>query len=189
MLQVRFRNFDYKKDMERLFIYMTKEENQILFSHGFQVHNLPMFESWISQKFAQNEYHDFFMIEDAKGNTMGFTFSYEFYVYDAHCKYTLCLYEEWRNLGLGAIAALKMMDYMFKKYPLKRIFVSVFDYNENSIRNNLKGGFEEVGLLPDYRFYGGEFYALHILTITRERFYTQHKRIISKINMIKEKEK
>lgn len=181
MLQVRFRSFDYARDLERLYTYMTKEENQILFSHGFQVHNIPMFERWISEKFAKNEYHDFFMIEDSQGQTIGFTFSYEFFNYDAHCKYTLCLYEEYQNIGLGAVAGIKMMDYLFKKYPLNRIFVSVFDYNKKSIANNLKGGFEEVAVLPDYRFYGGEYFSLHILTISRDDFYKKRQRLISKV--------
>lgn len=181
MFQVKFRSFDYAKDLVPLFNYMMKEENQILFSHGFQIHNLPMFERWISDKFAHNEYHDFFMIEDTQGKIIGFTFSYEFFNYDAHCKYTLCLFEEYQNHGLGAVAGIKMIDYLFRKYPLRRIFVSVFDYNQNSIANNLKGGFEEVAVLPEYRFYGGKYFPLHILTISREKFYSKHERIISKI--------
>ena len=44
MLQVKFRKFDYAKDLVPLFNYMMKEDNQILISHSFQVHNLPMFE-------------------------------------------------------------------------------------------------------------------------------------------------
>ena len=52
--KVKFRSFDYAKDLERLYAYMMKEENQVLFSHSFQVHNLPMFERWISEKFASN---------------------------------------------------------------------------------------------------------------------------------------
>ena len=181
MLTVNFRSFDYSKDLEQLYTFMMKEDNQILFSHGFQVHNLPMFEEWITEKFAHNNYHDFFMIEDGQGRTVGFTFSYDFFSYDAHCKYTLCLYEEFQNYGLGAIAGIKMADYLFRKYPLKRIFVSVFDYNKNSIRNNLKGGFKEVGVLPEYRFSGGEFFSLHILTISRKTFYDKHQKIIKKI--------
>jgi len=181
MLQVIFRYFDYTKDLERLYAYMTKEENQLMFSHSFQLHNLPMFERWISEKFARNEYHDFFMIENSAGETIGFTFSYDFFNYDAHCKYTLCLYEEYQQLGLGAIAGIKMMDYLFKKYPLNRIFVSVFGYNKNSLENNKKGGFEEVAVLPEYRFYGGEYFPLHILTISRQNFYLKHKKIISKL--------
>lgn len=181
MFNVIFRRFDYAKDLERLYTYMMKEENQILFSHGFQIHNIPMFERWISEKFAKNEYHDFFMIENGQGKTIGFTFSYDFFHYDAHCKYTLCLYEEFQNHGLGAIAAIKMMDYLFRKYPLKRIFISVFDYNKTSISNNLKGGFEEVGILPEYRFLGGDYFSLHILTISREKFYKRHQRILEQI--------
>ncbi len=181
MLKVSFRRFDYERDLRRLFDFMMKEENQILFSHSYQVHNLPMFESWISEKFAKNEYHDFFMIEDSLGRTVGFTFSYDFFSYDAHCKFTLCLYEEYQNRGLGTVAAVKMMDYLFCKYPLNRIFISVFDYNTNSMEINLKGGFEEVALLPEYRFYAGKYHSLHILTISRVKFYGKHKRILSKI--------
>lgn len=181
MLQVTFRRFDYEKDLERLFTYMIKEENQMLFSHGFQLHNLPMFEQWISEKFAKNEYHDFFMIENPQEETIGFTFSYEFFPYDSHCKYTLCLYEQYQNFGFGAIAAVKMMDYLFRKYPLKRIFISVFDYNKNSLSSNTKGGFHEVAVLPEYRFHGGEYYALHVLTISREEFYNRHQRILNRI--------
>ena len=190
MFSIKFRSFNYERDLEQLFSYMTKEENQRLFSHAFQVHNLPMFERWISEKFFKGEYHDFFMIEDLQGQDIGFTFSYEFFSYDGHCKYTLCLYEKYQNLGLGAVAALKMIDYLFKKYPLNRIFVSVFDYNKNSLKNNKKGGFEEVAVLPEYRFCGGEYYSLHILTISRNEFYGKYQKIISKIkNMKKEKEK
>jgi len=181
MLRIRFRRFDHARDLKRLFDFMMNESNQILFSHSFTVHDIPMFEIWLSRKLDRNEYHDFFMIEDSNGNTVGFTFSYEFFMYDAHCKYTLCLFEEYRNCGLGVIAGVKMIDYLFRKYPLNRIFVSVFDYNKNSLSSNLKGGFEEVGTFPDYRFYGGEYYSLHILTISRDKFYTKQKKVISNL--------
>ena len=78
------------------------------------------------------------------------------------------------------------MDYLFKKYPLKQILISVFDYNANSLSSNLKGGFEEVGVIPEYRFCDGEYHAMHILRITREKFYEVNKK---RLNMIKEKEK
>ena len=89
MLQVKFRNVDYAKDLKPLYEYMMKDENQRLFSHGFQIHNLPMFERWLFEKFDKNDYHDFFMIESLNGKTVGFTFSYEFFAYDGHCKYTI----------------------------------------------------------------------------------------------------
>lgn len=180
-MKVKLRSFDYKTDLERLFLYMTKEENQTLFSHSFQIHNLAMFEGWITEKFSKNIYHDFFMIENSRGQTVGFTFSYDFFIYDCHCKYSLCLYEEFQSMGLGVYAAVKMMDYLFSKYPLKRIFISVFDYNKNSLSCNLKGGFEEVGILPEYRFSKGRYFSMHILTISRESFYQRYNRTLMKI--------
>ena len=181
MINVRLRRFDYSKDLERLYGYMCREENQILFSNSFQIHNLPMFDRWITEKFAENFYHDFFIIEDGGENALGFTFTYDFNEYSGHCKYTLCLYEEYRDRGLGAVAAVKMLDYLFNKYPLRRVFVSVFDYNEKSLDNNRKGGMREVAVLPEYRYMGGEYHSLHILTISREEFYQKHKKIINRI--------
>lgn len=182
MLKVIFRSFDYRKDMGKLFEYMMNEDNQILFSHGFQMHNLEMFEAWITNKFISGSYHDFFMIENTCGQTIGFTFSYDFFNYDSHCKYTLCLFDQFQNVGYGAVSAVKMIDYLFSKYPLKRVFVSVFDYNANSLENNLKGGFTEVGNMPEYRYKGGEYYSLHILTMSRKDFYDRYHLLIKIIN-------
>jgi len=174
MFKIHFRRFNYSKDLELLYTYMLCEEHQMLFSHSFQSHNINMFEHWLTEKFARNEYHDFFIIENDCHKTIGFTFSYEFFALDAHCKFTLCLLDDYKNIGYGAVAALKMIDYMFKKYPLKRLFVSVFDYNNNSISNITKGGFELNGVLPEYRYHAGEYHSLHIFSLTREKFYSIH---------------
>lgn len=184
MLIVKLRRFDYRKDLKKLYHYMLDEKNQMMFSSGFQLHNIEMFESWITEKFVQNKYHDFFMIENKDGNSIGFTFSYEFFNYDAHCKYTLCLFEEYQDTGYGAVAGIMMMDYLFRNYPLKRIFISVFDYNATSLEINKKGGFEEVGVLPDYRYWGGGYYSLHVLTITRTKFYSKYQYAIDKMKKL-----
>ena len=169
-MTVKFRSIDLKKDIQGLYEYMTDEENQILFSSFFRINDICFFEKWLTEKLIRS-YHDFFMIDNSKGETIGFTFSYEFYLLDLHCKYTLCLYKEYQDIGLGAYAAIKMVDYLFRNYPLQRIFISVYDYNKKSLVYNIKGGFEEVGVLPEYKFYNGKYFPIHILTINREKFY------------------
>lgn len=181
MKPVTFRKFDYSRDSKQLFAFMMNEKNQRLFSHSFQIQTLPQFEQWISEKLTRGEYHDFFMIENPKGETIGFTFSYEFFAYDAHCKYTLCLYDEYQNSGYGALAGAQMMDYLFRKYPLRRIFVSIFNYNHHSLSIHKKGGFTKVATLPEYRFEGGDYHSLHIFTISREEFYTKSRKILEKL--------
>lgn len=173
---------DYKTDIEPLYKYMMDEKNQILFSYAFQINNIYIFEQWLSEKLSR-DYHDFFMIENGQGQCIGFTFSYEFTVLNAHCRYTLCLFDSFQGIGYGAVAGIKMINYLFGKYNLNRIFISIFDYNKKSISNNKKGGFKEVAVLPDYRFYGGDYHALHILTISRDEFYARYEKTINKLNI------
>jgi len=180
MSKLGFRAFDYARDMIPVFNYMTENDSQKWFSHKFQIHNLPMFEQWISRKFSQNFYHDFFMIETISGKTIGFVYSYEFHELDAHCKMTLCLFEEYENNGYGAVAAIKMLNYLFETYPLKQVFTSVFDYNQKSLKLNKKGGFTEVGVLPKYRYWKGEYHDLHILSMTKEYFYERYSKIVTR---------
>ena len=110
---IKFRPFDYRKDSERLYEYMMKEENQILFSHSFQCHNLPMFQEWITAKFSNNTYHDFFIIENSRHIPVGFTFSYEFFENDSHCKYTLCLYEEYQKNAFKRIFLEEIIHHLY----------------------------------------------------------------------------
>ena len=171
MYKVNLRLFEPEKDIRQLYTYMMKPENQMLFSQtAIPVNNLIMFEQWLNDKFHYL-YHDFFIIENKEGDAIGFTYSYEFYPNDGHCKFALCLYEESQNRGYGAVAAIKMLDYLFSLYSLNQVYTTVFDYNQNSLSINKKGGFVEVGILPNYKFYGGQYYSLHYLCLERSKFY------------------
>ena len=181
MYQVTLRPFDYGKDLQPLYRYMTDMEHQKLFSHKFQIHNLPMFQEWLNEKFHRL-YHDFFMIENGKGETVGFTYSYEFMANDRHCKFALCLWDEYKKTGYGAAAACKMMDHLFGNYSLNQVFTTVFDYNPLSLSTNLSAGFEEVGCLPNYRYLKGKYYSLHYLSMERQRFYERFSKLLSRLD-------
>lgn len=170
MRDLVLRKIDYNRDLAILFEYMTDLESQSLLSEQFQINTIQMFDRWLSSRFEMGIYHDFFMIETVGGKTIGFTFSYEFSLANGHCKYTLCLFNEYQGSGLGAKAAIQMMKYLFIAYSLKQIYISVYEYNKESLKANVRGGFEEVGVLPEYRYYAGEYHDLHILRITREKF-------------------
>ena len=111
------------------------------------------------------------MIETACQKIIGFTFSYDFFELDQHCKFTLCLFESFQGKGFGPAAATKMIDFLFRSYPLKQIFISIYEYNTLSLKLNLKAGFKEAGILPNYRYYNGRHHALYILVIDRYSFY------------------
>lgn len=169
MNNITLRPFRYETDLELLFRYMGNMKNQCLFSHKFQINTIQSFERWLTEK-LNVFYHDFFMIENYQQKVIGFTCSYDFFVYDGHCKFMLCLFEDSTYKGAGPIAAAQMLEYLFSFYPLHQVFTTVFSYNANSLSTNLKGGFREVGVLPNYRFLNGQYHSLHFLVMDRTTF-------------------
>jgi len=180
MYNLTLRTFDWRQDSRCLYAFLKEDIYQNYFPNKLKTYNQEAFEKWLSDMFVQEKFHDFFIIESGD-YILGFTFSYDFSSGNEHCHYTLCLYEDYINTGFGAVAGLKMIDYLFKRYPLKQIYISVAGCYKNSLESSKKGGFEEVGILPDYTFVNGEYHSLHILRITRNSFYENNNNRIDKI--------
>lgn len=174
-MKIKFRPFNYQEDLENIYYYMCCGEEQAMLAHKFQISNIEMFRHWLTEKFANRIYNDFFVVVNESGKAIGFTYSYEFHPYDLHCKFAICMYDEYRDKGYGALVAIKVLDYLFESYPLRQIYTSVFDYNSKSLQLNQTAGFLEVGNLPEYRYHKGKYYSLHILMITRQQYYKRKK--------------
>ena len=179
MTTIKLRKYDHTNDAAKLRQFLNDNDNLILSFHTLQPQDFPMFERELCEKAC----HELFMIDectnDVVGNTIGFIFSYEYAVYEGHCKIAWFFYEEYKDCGFDLLAAVKMMDHLFSNFPLSRIFTSVYDYNKNgfnNIKNNLLGRFQEVGCLPNYKFFNGNYHSLHLLTMSRDAFYERYKR-------------
>lgn len=177
MRTLRLRPFQYEKDLECLYAYMYDPAKQALFSHKFQCNTINAFERWFTEM-LHTSYHDFFMIETAGQKTIGFTFSYEFFANDGHCKFTLCLFDGCTDLGYGVLAGAQMLDYLFSSYSLHQVFTTVFGYNLPCLSVHAHAGFRKLGELPNYRFYKGSYYSLHYYVMEREVFYQSAKKLL-----------
>ena len=175
--KIRLRPIQYDNDLIILYSYMSDSCNQKLFSHKFQCNSLCAFERWLSEK-LNSTYHDFFMIEKKDGTLIGFTFSYDYFENDRHCKFTLCLFEDYTKLGYGVLASIQMLDYLFSNYSLNQVFTTVFDYNHDSLSIHRHEGIIKVGELPNYRYHNGSYHALHIFSIEREVFYKYSEKLL-----------
>lgn len=178
-MKIILRNLE-NQDFKPLYEYMINPQNQILFTGVLPFHTFSQFQDWLTER-LRFFYHDFFIISTSNQEAIGFTFSYDFHELDQHCKYTLCLFEQSQRKGYGPAAAIKMMDYLFRTYPLNQIFISVYEYNTVSLNLNLKAGFKEVGVLPCYRYYNGKRYSLYILVMNRSDFYDSVTRLYGNI--------
>lgn len=158
-----------KVDAAFLYKAMTAED-QYLFSTRVRFPSQEAFVCWLQDR-LQGEFHDCYIVRGCPGGEpLGYVHNYDFSLIHGTCQLALYIVPEHRGTGIGAAAALQFMDRLFKAYPLRRLYSTIYDYNKESLRSNLDAGFEEEGALRDYRYYNGRYYDLHYLSMTRERY-------------------
>ena len=156
--------------------------DQMLFNGKLTLNTIPEFDLWLQDRFKRY-FHEFYVISDSEDCSMlGYIYSFEYFSSDMHCKLCLVIKKEYRNTGIGAEAAIRFMDELFRNYPLRKIFSTVFDYNKQSLMNNIQAGFKEEGCFKEYRYYDGEFHDMHILSISRDDFYNKYSFVIRRNN-------
>jgi RimJ/RimL family protein N-acetyltransferase len=175
------RKFDYKNDLDILFNIMINSNDQMLFHGRIQLNSVPDFEKWFMGNLTHG-YHDFYVVEDGETKeVMGYIYSYEFRPYDGHCKVCTVLTEKYRAVGVGAVVGLRFLNELFSNYPLRKVYIDVYDYNKQSLQSNIDAGFVEEGLLKNFRYENGEYHDMHVLGLTRERFYEKFKGILNNV--------
>ena len=70
--------------------------------------------------------------------------------------------------GIGPEASGIFIDYLFRTYPLRKIYGYVPAWNLPQFSSGRSRLFREEGRLLDHEFYDGRFWAMHILAVDRE---------------------
>ena len=108
-------------------------------------------------------YHDFFIVS-ISGNRVGAVASYDYRIYDNHCK-TDVLFEG--NNDDCALIIDRFTEYLFRMYPLNRIFT--MQVNMDVIKAYKKCGYHTEAILKDYRFLSGRYTDVLYLAVDRKR--------------------
>lgn len=175
------RKFNFRADVEDMFKIMTDPEDQMLFIRKIPFNTLPDFDMWMQNNF-KTFYHEFNVITDKQSGYefYGFVYSYDYSPLDSHCKLCLVLQKQYRDTGMGAKVSIDFLDYLFTNYPLRKVFLTIYDYNKKSLESNLQAGYKQEGVMKEYRYYNGNYYDLHILAMDREEFYTRYSKFLGK---------
>lgn len=169
MPDVRLRGLDPRTDVECLFVAHCNAAEQALFSPCEPVGSLESFDAWLRDR-VDDFYHEFRVVE-VDGAFAGFVYSYGYSASDQRCNLCSYVVPELRDTGVAGLAAATFLDRLFACWPLRKVYLYVYDYNEASLRADLDAGFEQEGLLRDYRYLDGGWWDCHVLAMTRERFY------------------
>lgn len=116
-------------------------------------------EKWFSSRF-ENPYNKIFGIVareyDCLVGIIGLTNidfvnrNAELYVYIGDSQY--------QSKGLGTDAVKTLVDFSFNQLNLHRIYLNVFDYNENAIKVYERVGFVVEGVLTDALYRDGQYH-------------------------------
>ena len=177
MKRLKFVRYDNRKHFDSMFLYMSDVEEQRMFLTYTSANSVREFENWLENQ-LRSYYKEFFVIED-NNELIGFVYSYEHHMRDGHCKIGIYIAPQWRVGGIGAVAGLQMMHYIFYHYPMRRINCDVYEYNTPSLMSLLQCGFERMGIWKEYRFYTGKYYDLILLSMTREFYMEKYERFFS----------
>ena len=176
-----FRKFNPRTDLEIMFDMMIGSRDQMLFHGKVQFNTVNDFEDWLMTNMSRT-YHDFYVVCDGETKEiLGYAYSYEYRRYDGHCKVCIVISEKYRAVGVGAIIGLRFLNELFVNYPLRKVYIDIYDYNKQSLKSNIDAGFIEEGLLKEHRYYDGKYYDMHLLGLTRERFYEKWQGLLSNV--------
>lgn len=173
-MKVIFKQFDYKQDAEWIYnIYSNKKESSSFVS-DFYFSTREEFE----KKFMSNIINNYFyfnLLVDDSGERMGLIYAHDYKQESGHIKFTAYIIPQYRQLGVGALASLRFVHMLFSTLSINKVYVTVFEGNQISLKNNLQAGFHREATLKDYVFLNGGYRDLIYLSISRKQFYKRYK--------------
>lgn len=121
------------------------------------------------KKKMEYTYHQFKIIINARKQIpVGFIYSYNYNLKDNYLYIAICIEKKERNGVVGAEAGMIFLDYLFKSYPIRKVYCTVYEYNKMSMSFLKNAGFKTEGILKEHKYFAGKYYDMNILTFYRE---------------------
>lgn len=163
-----FRTVSLERDLDFLYELMVQDE-QALFSTPIFCNTIEKYRDWLNERLNKN-FNDFNIVE-VNGDSIGYVHTYDFSMQNGHCKMVVNVHKKYQMSGIGGIVAIQFMKKLFNQYPIRKIYLDIYDYNTLSYQSNLRAGFIEEATLEGYRYYDGAYHSLHVLAMSRERYF------------------
>ena len=134
----------YKEEDSSKLYSMLSQSNLSHLVYSSTVINSPkVFEQWMNA--AMKQWHEFFIVE-SDGVVIGYVYDYEYDQMNQICKLCVFMDEKHSRLSFGVKAGCIFIDYLFKNYPIRKIYTEIFSYNKGSIETAMSCGFVEESM-------------------------------------------
>ena len=116
-------------------------------------------------------FHDCVLVLSEHEEYVGYAYSYDYRFYDNHCKLCVRIRSDYRadNILVSTVI-LDVAKYLFRYYPLQKIFSEVCSSNNTMISAYITAGFTEELVLIDYIFQDGKYHNMSILGLGRGEY-------------------
>jgi RimJ/RimL family protein N-acetyltransferase len=118
-----------------------------------------------------------YLITLPDGQPIGFLQAYDMNLVEGWCSALFYVTREYRRGPHPAEAGLILVDVLFKYFPLRKIYGDVFEYNEDSYKILVNGGFREEARLPNHIWYESRYWSVIKLALYREDYYEGRERM------------
>lgn len=168
-MNILMHNYVPGSDYGEVYRLFTDDKTNELIINKPDHNSMNVFSKWLDKK-LEDAFNDFLVFKTEEGDFIGFAYSYDFQPLNGHCVFTIAIKEKYQKLGLGGVASIKFLEYLFTHYNLRKAYIHIYGNNEMSIRCAEGFGFNLEGVLKDYKYYDCSFVDLKIYAITREKF-------------------
>ena len=160
---IKLRKIALAQDSSYIFDLVKNHADMSILLGNSRFNNFEEFCHWLEDRML-GYFHDFFIIEDNSDSEtrkrQGFVLSYDYRVYDSHCK----IYGYFES-GIGKIALKQFMNILFREYPLNKIFLVITDINVVLLDTAQILGFKQEAVLCKNKFVNGKYHDLLILSL------------------------
>lgn len=121
----------------------------------------------VTQEEFENEYkrdversrHAQFVVWSKRLNMqIGLVYSFSYSQSESHVMMGTFVTEDARNKGYGAEASVLFIKYIFDNFPIRKISVDIYEYNNASLAGCENLGFVKEGEFREHRFYNGKYW-------------------------------
>ena len=161
------------KDEYIIFLYNCFQDYKIrgMFTNDMYIMSLNDFIKDLKKKMIY-KYHEFMILSKSNSDCLiGFIYSYRYNSNDGTLYTTVYINTSNRNSIYGVESALIFYDYLYNKYSIRKIYCSVYSYNEKTIKLLKNAGFELEGNLKKNKYFNNEYFDLLIFALYKENFF------------------
>ena len=172
--ELTWRNISLVPYEDRFFEFVYKcyqnYEKRFLFTNDFVIISRNEFWDYLNRKVNRDIKDLMIIIDNNLALPIGFIYAYSFDRQNNFIYFSIFIEEKYNNNINLATSGIIFFNYLFKFYPIRKIYCSFFDYNvvNKKILNN--AGFNFEGKLKEHHYYNRKYHDLYIYSLFREDF-------------------